>query len=208
MLMDLSVDGFIQEMKSDSPAPGGGSASALAGALAGALGIMVANLTTGNAQYAEVRGRVQELRAELESILPDLERYVDEDTKAFNDVMAAFKLPKETEGEKAIRRDQIQAGMQAAAALPLLVAEACLRALTAAVELLRIGNSNAASDAAVAGRLAYAGLWGAAYNVRINLGSVKDPEFNRSKRAQLAELLTRGKALTHELSRLANEKMP
>jgi formiminotetrahydrofolate cyclodeaminase len=208
MLIELSVDGFIQEMKSDSPAPGGGSASALAGSLSAALGIMVANLTTGNAQYAEVRGRVQEQRAELESILPDLERYVDEDTRAFNDVMAAFKLPKETEGKKAIRRDQSQISMKAAAELPLLVAETCLRALTAAVELLRIGNSNAASDAAVAGRLAYAGLWGAAYNVRINLGSIKDPEFNRSKRAQLAELLTRGKELTHALSRLADEKMP
>ncbi|GHV80922.1 formiminotransferase-cyclodeaminase [Spirochaetia bacterium] len=208
MLIDLTVDGFIQEMKSDSPAPGGGSASALAGSLSAALGIMVANLTTGNAQYAGVQGQVEKLRADLEPVLKDLERYVDEDTGAFNDVMAAFKLPKETEAEKLARRDAIQASMKAAASLPLLVAGDCLRALKGAVELLRIGNTNAASDAAVAGRLAYAGLWGAVYNVRINLGSVKDAEFNAAKRAEVTELLVRGEELTRELSRLADEKMP
>ncbi|MFP3042983.1 cyclodeaminase/cyclohydrolase family protein [Treponema primitia] len=208
MLIDLPVHEFIQDMKSDSPAPGGGSASALAGALSAALGIMVTNLTTGNTQYAGVEKRIRELRTELESVLKDLERYVDEDTFAFNDVMAAYKLPKEGDEEKAIRRDRIQSSMKTAAELPLLVAGSCLRALTAAVELLRIGNSNAASDAAVSGRLAYAALWGAVYNVRINLGSIKDAEFNRDKRAQITALLKKGEELTLELSRLADEKMP
>jgi formiminotetrahydrofolate cyclodeaminase len=208
MLIDLPVHKFIQEMKSDSPAPGGGSASAIAGALSAGLGIMVTNLTTGNAQYAGVEKRIQALRTELESVLKDLERYVDEDTFAFNDVMAAYKLPKESDEEKAIRRDRIQSGMKTAAELPLLVAGSCLVVLTAAVELLRIGNSNAASDAAVAGRLAYAALWGAVYNVRINLGSIKDAEFNRDKRAQITALLAKGEGLTLELSRLADEKMP
>lgn len=208
MLVDLPVHDFIQEMKSDSPAPGGGSASALAGALSAGLGIMVANLTSGNARYAEGEGRIQELRSALESVLKDLERYIDEDTAAFNEVMAAFKLPKEGEEEKAVRREAIQGSMKKAAELPLLVAHSCVQALTAAVELLRIGNSNAASDAAVAGRLAYAALWGAVYNVRINLGSVKDAEFNRNKRARIAELLTKGEGLNIELGRLADGKIP
>jgi formiminotetrahydrofolate cyclodeaminase len=208
MLVDLPVHDFIREMKSDSPAPGGGSASALAGALSAGLGIMVANLTSGNAHYTEVEGRIQELRAGLESLLKDLERYIDEDTGAFNEVMAAFKLPKDGEEEKAVRREAIQGSMKKAAELPLLVALSCVQALSAAVELLRIGNSNAASDAAVAGRLAYAALWGAVYNVRINLGSVKDAEFNRNKRARIAELLTKGEELNSELGRLADEKIP
>ncbi|MDR2740346.1 MAG: cyclodeaminase/cyclohydrolase family protein [Treponema sp.] len=208
MLVDLTVHEFIRELKSDSPAPGGGSASALAGALSAGLGIMVANLTSGNSQYTKVEGRIQELRSELETILKDMERFIDEDTGAFNEVMAAFKLPKEGEEEKAIRRDAIQTSMKKAAELPLLVADSCVQTLTAAVELLRIGNSNAASDAAVAGRFAYAALWGAVYNVRINLGSIKDSEFNRNKRALIAELLAKGERLNAELGRLADEKMP
>jgi formiminotetrahydrofolate cyclodeaminase len=208
MLVDLRVREFIQEMKSESPAPGGGSASALAGALAAALGIMVANLTAGNARYAEAEDRIQELRIELECILKDLEQYVEEDAGAFNAVMAAFKLPKEGMEEKALRRDRIQSSMKNAAELPLFVAEACLRALTAAVALLQIGNRNAASDAAVAGRLAHAALWGAVYNVRINLGSITDDTFNRSKRARLAEILAQGEQHILALSRLADEKMP
>jgi formiminotetrahydrofolate cyclodeaminase len=208
MLVDLPVHDFIREMKSDSPAPGGGSASALAGALSAGLGIMVANLTSGNARYAEAEGRIQELRSALESVLKDLEQYIDDDTRAFNEVMAAFKLPKEGEEEKVVRREAIQGSMKKAAELPLLVALSCVRTLTAAVELLRIGNSNAASDAAVAGRLAYAALWGAVYNVRINLGSIKDSEFNRNKRERIAELLAKGDELNSELSRLGDEKMP
>jgi formiminotetrahydrofolate cyclodeaminase len=208
MLVDLPVHDFIREMKSDSPAPGGGSASALAGALSAGLGIMVANLTLGNAQYTHVEGRIQELRSALESVLKGLEGYIDEDTGAFNEVMAAFKLPKEGEEEKALRREAIQGSMKKAAELPLLVARSCVQTLTAAVELLRIGNRNAASDAAVAGRLAYAALWGAVYNVRINLGSIKDTEFNRNKRERIAELLAQGEELTRELCRLADEKMP
>ncbi|MDR1597134.1 MAG: cyclodeaminase/cyclohydrolase family protein [Treponema sp.] len=208
MLVDMPVHDFIREMKSASPAPGGGSASALAGALSAGLGIMVANLTSGNVRYAEAEGRIQELRSGLESVLKDLERYIDEDTLAFNEVMAAFKLPREGEEEKAVRREAIQGSMKKAAELPLLVALSCVQTLTAAVELLRIGNSSAASDAAVAGRLAYAALWGAVYNVRINLGSVKDSEFNRNKRARIAELLTKGEGLNIELGRLADGKIP
>jgi formiminotetrahydrofolate cyclodeaminase len=208
MLVDLPVHDFIREMKSASPAPGGGSASALTGALSAGLGIMVANLTSGNARYAEAEGRIQELRSGLELILKDLEQYIDEDTAAFNEVMAAFKLPKEGEEEKAIRREAIQGSMKKAAELPLQVALSCVQTLTAAIELLRIGNSNAASDAAVAGRLAYAALWGAVYNVRINLGSVKDSEFNRDKHARIAELLTKAEGLNTELGRLADEKIP
>jgi formiminotetrahydrofolate cyclodeaminase len=208
MLAALSVHDFLQELKSASPAPGGGSAAALVGALSAGLGIMVTNLTSGNARYAQEEGRIQELRAALESVLPDLERYIDEDTGAFNAVMAAYKLPKEGEEEKAVRREAIQGSMKKAAELPLLVAGSCVQALSAAVELLRIGNRNAASDAAVAGRLAYAALWGAVYNVRINLGSITDADFNQDKRAQLTELLTKGEELHGELGRLADERMP
>jgi formiminotetrahydrofolate cyclodeaminase len=203
MLVDLPIHAFLEETKSSSPTPGGGSASALAGALGAALGIMVANLTEGK---EEPGGDLARFRADLESLLTTLEGYVDKDAEAFNGVMAAYKLPKATETEKTARRQAIQSATKAAADLPLAAAESCLRVLALAADLIEIGNPNAASDGAVAGALAYAGLWGAVYNVRINIAALRDEAFVLSKRKEIARLLASGEELLGRLRKRADEK--
>lgn len=177
MLIDMTVKDFLAELKSASPAPGGGSAAALTGAVGAALAVMVGNLTLGNARYPEAQDEVKALLPQLEEQLARLQRYVDEDTAVFNQVMAAYRRPKATEEEQAVRRQAAQQALKQAASLPMTVAECCREVLELAGRMLAIGNANAASDAAVAGRLAHAAMWAAIYNVRINLGSIKDQEF-------------------------------
>lgn len=138
----MKVADFLEELSSNSPAPGGGSISALTA--------MVCRLTIGNSKYTEVQNEMEGILEEADSLRNVLARCVDADTEAFNKVMAAYKLPKATDEEKAARTNAIQHSMQHAANLPLDVAECCLKVLALAGRVLIIGNSNAASDAAVA----------------------------------------------------------
>ncbi len=207
MLIDMTVKDFLAELKSASPAPGGGSAAALAGAVAAALAAMVANLTAGNDKYQAAQGEVAELLPQLEERLARLRRYVDEDTATFNAVMAAYRLPKATEEEKAARSLAIQQALQQAAALPMAVAECCREVLGMAGRMLAIGNANAASDAAVAGRMAHAAMWSAIYNVRINLGSIKDQAFAAGMRARIDAVLGQAEQAFAALTAAADEKI-
>lgn len=192
MLIDMTIKDFLAELKSASPAPGGGSAAALAGAVGAALAMMVANLTVGNDKYQAAHGELGVLMPQIEERLDRLQRYVDEDTEMFNRVMAAYRLPKATEEEKAARGRTIQEALQQAAVLPMTVAECCGEVLDLARRMLEIGNANAASDAAVAGRMAHAAMWSAIYNVRINLASIKDQDFADKMRSRIDAAL--GKA--------------
>jgi formiminotetrahydrofolate cyclodeaminase len=205
MLINLPVTEFLRETMSDAPAPGGGSVSALAGSLAAALAVMVANLTTGgDGNEGLVLRRIRGKGGEL---LAALQKQVDEDTAAFNAVMSAFKLPKTTAEEKAARSGAIQDAMRSAASLPMTVAESCLEAMGLAHDALRYGNPNAASDAAVAGRMAYAGMWGAVYNVRINIASVKDMGFKAAMQKRVSAVIDQGERLLAELAALADLKI-
>lgn len=207
MLINKSITGFLAELRSDSPAPGGGSAAALAGAIGAALGIMVGNLTTGSIKYDAVHEESRQLISDLEKHLTSLENYIDEDTEAFNKVMKAYKLSKSTEEEKLVRSEAIQNALKAASTLPLQVAKACLAVLQLSNRMLCIGNTNAASDAAVAGRLAQAAMWSAIYNVRINLSSIKDPDFVAGMKSQIEEITTSSETLMSQLIKSANEKI-
>jgi formiminotetrahydrofolate cyclodeaminase len=210
MLIDLSIKDFLAQTKSDSPAPGGGSVSALAGSLGAALALMVANLTAASEAAGEklVGAAVAKVRTDGETLVKMLADFVDEDTAAFNDVMAAFKLPKTTDAEKAARSKAIQEAMKNAAILPLRVAVCCAPVMDLSITMLSFGNNNAASDAAVAGRIAHAGLWGAVYNVRINLGSIKDAAFVADMRERVAKVLEQGDAYLSELTKTADRKIP
>jgi formiminotetrahydrofolate cyclodeaminase len=201
MLIDLSLGDFLDETASDSPAPGGGSVSALAGSLGAALTLMVAKLSAeGDAALARVGAQGDELLAALKS-------RIDEDTAAFNAVMNAFKLPKATPEERAARTIAIQEKTKEAAALPMDVAELCVKALALSCEALRLGKAGTASDAAVAGRVAYAGMWGAVYNVRINLSSIKDEGFTSATRDRIRAVLAAGEAQLAALTALADGKI-
>jgi len=207
MLMDTKLNDFLADLKSDSPAPGGGSAAALAGAIGAALGIMVGNLTISSDKYAEAHEQTSQLIEQLEKKLTSLERYVDEDTQAFTQVMQAYKLPKSTEKEKTLRSQTIQQAMQSASQLPMKVAAICMEVLEMSGRMLEIGNVNAASDAAVAGRMAHAAMWSAIYNVKINLGSIKDQNFVADMTKQVASVVDRSEELFTQLVHKANVKI-
>ena len=177
MLVDKSVRDFVTELASDSAAPGGGSAAALAGALGAALTTMVCSLSLDAEKFQAVLPEIQAIRLQASALQEKLTNAVDEDAQAFDAVMAAYKLPKSNDEEKKIRLATIQQSMKQAALMPLKVAGDSLEALKLAGRILPIGNSNAASDAAVSGLMAYAAIQGALFNVKINLGFIKDADF-------------------------------
>ena len=208
MLMQKTVQAFVTELASDSPAPGGGSAAALAGCLGAALTKMVCNLSLDEEKYKSVLPEIQAIQTQTGALLEKLILAVDEDAQAFNEVMDAYKLPKADETEKALRLDTIQQAMKKAALLPLGVAGDCLEALKLAHRILPIGNANAASDAAVAGLMAYAAIHGALYNVKINLGFIKDADFCAKTRQRLAEISSEAKKENTAMEAAVTEIFP
>ena len=198
MLMDMTVRDFLKELASNSPAPGGGSVSALAGSLAAALVCMVARLSEkqpipdGVEETAVVLAKAKELMAVLE-------KDVDADTEAFNQVMKAYGLPKGTEQEKEERSRAIQQALKGAALHPMKVAKECLDVLELSCWAAAHGNPNALSDAGVASLLAQSGIRGALYNVEINLSSIRDPEFKEKMAQEKEAILKKALQLQEEL---------
>lgn len=175
-LMDLTVKEYLNKVKSDSPAPGGGSVSAMSGAQSAALIIMVCDLTIGREKYANYEEFCIESKAKTIEIFEELTILVDKDTDAYNLVAQAFKLPKETESEKEIRKAEIAKATLFATETPFRTMELCMEAIAIAESLIGKTNTNAASDLGVAGLNLYAALKGAWMNVRINLSGIKDSE--------------------------------
>ena len=177
MLTELTIKEFINKVISNDPVPGGGSVSALNGALAGALAAMVANLTIGRKKYAEVNDIMVELSSRFEKLSSRLIEDVDRDSDAYNRVFAAFKMPKETDEEKQARSEAIQRETKYAAQVPMEVARAVYDVLPMIDTVAQKGNSNAVTDACVLMMCARTAILGALLNVRINLTSIKDEEF-------------------------------
>jgi len=178
-LASKTVDGFLSELASSSPAPGGGSVAALAGALGSALNSMVCNLTIGKEKYQTVQTEIKNILKKSEQLRQQLTTLIDRDTDAFNDVMKAFKLPKETDQQKKHRSEAIQTGYKKATQVPLETATTCEQLLEIAEILAQKGNQNSITDAGVAALMAHAGVEAAIFNVQINLGSIKDEQFVR-----------------------------
>ncbi len=175
-LMGLSAADFAEVLASSSPAPGGGSVAALCGALAAGLAGMVARLTRGKA-YKDVEGEMVDFCKDADALRAKLEKKVDEDTEAFNQVMAAFKLPRKSEDEIAARDAAIQEATKGATMVPYSVMELGLDALRLCERVAEVGNVNSASDAGVGALLALACVRGACFNVRINLKDLTDQAF-------------------------------
>ena len=184
MLTELTIKDFISKVISNDPVPGGGSVSALNGALAAALSAMVANLTVGRKKYVEVNDLMQELSTRFEKLSHKLIEDVDRDSDAYNRVFAAFKLPKETEEEKQIRSEAIQQETKYAAQVPMEVARAVYEVLPQIDAIAQKGNSNAVTDARVSMMCARTAILGALLNVRINLTSIKDEAFVNALREE------------------------
>lgn len=188
MLAELTLKAFIDKVISNDPVPGGGSVSALNGALAASLAAMVANLTVGRKKYIEVNDLMQELAGRLEKTAGRLLADVDRDSDAYNRVFAAFKLPKETDEEKAARSEAIQRETKYAAEVPMEVARAVHAILPQIATMAQRGNSNAVTDACVAMMCARTAVLGALLNVKINLSSIKDEAYVKAMSEEAARL--------------------
>lgn len=177
MLTELTVKGLLAETAGDAPVPGGGSISALNGAIAAALTEMVANLTIGKKKYADVQDEMAEIAKSAAALQKELVLDVDRDSEAYDGVSQAFKLPKETDEEKAIRSAAIQENTKKAALVPMEVARRASALLPTIEAVVARGNQNAVTDGCVAMMCARVAVVGALFNVRINLTSIKDEEF-------------------------------
>jgi glutamate formiminotransferase / formiminotetrahydrofolate cyclodeaminase len=176
-LMAMTAARFVDEVSSESPAPGGGSVAALMGSLAAALAVMVANLTVGKKGYDAAWPEMASMAERGQVIKDQLALAVDADTEAFNRVMDAVRLPKGTPAQAAERDQAIETAYRSAAEVPLGTVRLCVAALRLAEVAANRGNTNSASDAGVAALAARAGAEGAALNVLINLGAIKDATF-------------------------------
>jgi len=176
-LLKLNLREFTNELSMDSPAPGGGSTAALCGALSAALSSMVSNLTVGKKGYENVQDKVKQLAVKAQNIKDNFLQAVDLDTRAFNKLMAAFKLPKKTEEQRTAKEKEVEAATKEATMVPFQVLEKSVEALNLSKEVALNGNKNSISDAGVAALTAQTAAEGAYFNVIINLPSIKDEEF-------------------------------
>jgi len=165
---------FVDEVSRDTPAPGGGSVAALAGALGAALASMVANLSVGKGEFDERYDELCSIAERAQELKDALVRAVDEDTTAFDSVLEAMRMPRDTEAERAERATAIQAGYEAATRVPLRTVELCREALGLLKTMAGMADPNMISDVGSGALLARAGARAAAYNVRINLPHIKD----------------------------------
>lgn len=188
-LTELSIEEFLEDTASELPAPGGGSVSALCGALSCALSAMVGRLTIKKDIDEGLRENLGKHIQNCEKLRDNLTKAINEDTNAFNEVMAAFKLPKATSEEKKKRKNAIQQAFKGAAELPLKTAEMGLEALRYAIVMEKEGNPNAKSDALVAHLTAIASIMGALENVKINLESIKDDKYIRNTEKKIKLIL-------------------
>ena len=177
MLVELAVKEFLNKVAGSDPVPGGGSIAALNGAIASALAAMVANLTIGKKGYEpheELMRHISEVALrQKELFVADIDR----DSEAYDGVFACFKMPKATDEEKAARSAAIQEATKHAALVPMQEARNAYELMTILMDVARLGNRNAVTDACVAMMSARSAVLGALMNVRINLGSLKDKEF-------------------------------
>ena len=206
-LASLKIKDFLSDLASSSPAPGGGSVAALSGALGTALSSMVCNLTIGKEKYKDVQEEIKDILYKSENLRKQLTILIDKDNEAFNDVIKAFKMPKETTKQKEIRNKSIQDGFKIAAKVPLETAKTCEEIL----DLIRIialkGNKNSITDVAVSALMTKAGVDSAILNVEINLGSIKDERFVKEISSELDMLKRNSDIKTKEIMNIVKNNM-
>jgi formiminotetrahydrofolate cyclodeaminase len=176
-LQDLTIKEYLEKTASGAPVPGGGSASAFSGAIASALTSMVANLTIGKKGYAAVEGRMREIIRDMEGRIAFFTDNIDRDAVSYSLVMEAFKMPKGTDEEKAVRSEAIQNAMKHASLIPMEVAEQALDMMDTIIEAVQKGNRNAVTDGMVSIMACRGAVMGALLNVRINISGIKDRAF-------------------------------
>lgn len=207
MYIEGRIVDFLDKLASSAPEPGGGSASALAASIGAALVSMVANLTVGKQKYADVQDQIKELVDNSEKVRGELQSLVQKDTEVYGVLAAAFKMPRETDSEKAERDQAIQNACKEATMVPYAIAEQCLEVAKLSEVAADIGNVNAVSDAGVAALLAEAAAQCAALNVKINLGTIKDEAFNVEKWDGIQDILARSLELKDKVVMVTYKKL-
>ena len=206
-LVKMDLRDFANELSSDSPAPGGGSVAALAGALGSALTSMVANLTVGKKEYQKNRGEMKDVAVDAQKFKDALLRAIDRDTDAFNNLMNAFRLPKKTD-EQIVKKEQaIEAATKEACLVPLDVMKNSLEVLKLAQVVAERGNENAASDAGVASLMARSAVEGAGLNVKINLPGINDAEFVEKMKTEVKNLIAEANNLQNKIIEAVDHKI-
>lgn len=190
-LADLTVSDFIRELASVSPAPGGGSVAALCGGLSAALCAMVARLTLGKEKYRDNWPAMDSLMNQADSLSGQFVTLMDADTDAYNQVVAAMRMPKGTAAEKADRKSAVEAANRKAAEVPLETLKNTLKLADFVHSAVINGNANCVTDAGSAAQLVRTAAYAAAYNVRINLAGIRDAEFVSDCRTEVGLILTR-----------------
>jgi glutamate formiminotransferase / formiminotetrahydrofolate cyclodeaminase len=206
-LLSMNLRQFCNETLSDSPAPGGGSAAALMGALGASLGGMVANLSAGKRGWEDKLSHFSEWAVKGQQLKDELLHLVDEDTAAFNRVMNAFGLPKESAEEKASRTAAIQAATKYAAEIPLRVMETSLKSYELLGQMAEQGNPASLSDVGVGLLATRACIAGAALNVRINLGSLKDKSVTETLSKRMQGILTESESQYRRINEIVEKKL-
>ncbi len=199
MLVNNTINEFIDALSSNAPAPGGGSVAALNGSLGASLTSMVAELTVGRERYAEFDEVNRKALEELKAIIAKFQSLIDEDTNAYNLVSQAFGLPKETDEEKQARSAKIQEALQQATIIPFTTLETAYKALEVTKSLVGKSNPNASSDLAVSAINLKTALQGAYCNVLINIGSIKDESFKAEYEEKTNQLVKNGEKLADEI---------
>lgn len=211
MLEKKTVKEFVEELASSSPAPGGGSVSAISASLASALTSMVCNLTVGKKAYNELE---EDKKASIDETLKACEelkfKFLDlmnEDTKVFLELMETFKMPKETEEEKKVRSEKIQLGYKKSLEVPLSTAKAAFELYKYILIAAQYGNKNAVSDAGVAALMTQSAIEAAILNVKINMSSIKDEEYKNGIGKDIENISSEGTRLREEILKIVNSKI-
>lgn len=206
-MKDQTLEQFLASVAAATPTPGGGTVSAVVGALGVALARMVAGLARDKKGYEAVQRDLIALEARAAALQDRLLDLSERDSQAFEAVLAATRRPRGTEAERASRVEAMQAAYRLATEIPLETMEVCAEALELAAVAIEKGSRGATTDGAVAVLLAEAGLRGSGLNARVNLASIKDEDFRASAEAKMDRLLSRADAVGHRAMAIAEGRL-
>jgi len=202
-----SLEDFLARVASNTPTPGGGTVSAVCGALSVSLSRMVANLAVGKQGYESVQSDLVAIEARGQALQARFLELADADAKAYEVVLSAMRRPKGTDAERAARKEAMQAAYRGAAEVPLDTMQACVEAFHLAKMAAEKGNRNAITDAGVAALLAGAAMRGAALNVRVNLAALKDEAARAGLEGRMASLQGEGEAVARDVATLVEHAL-
>jgi len=204
---DQKLEKFLSDLASSKPAPGGGSAAAVAGALAAALSSMVANLTIGKEKYAEVEEKFEDILKRTDNLRREFLEAIKKDIAAYTEVMDAYKAPKDTSEQKEARKKAIQQALKGATEPPFEMAELAIEVLELSKECAVSGNQHAVTDAGASAILADATVRTSLLNVDINLSSISDERFVDEKREKRDRLTKQAGERSEEVVEIMTEKI-